>query len=96
MTDAAPTALVFLLLGFNRTQLSFGNGCDLLITPVLPRYLGPFFTPPGASGSGAATAALAVPAGFGGLDLTAQGLVFELVDNNALVFSNAVFLRVGG
>lgn len=93
--DAAPLSLGFFIFGFGMTQVPLGNGCDLLVDPFLSSFwLGPFFTGPGAAGSGTFSGTLNVPPGFGGYTLSTQGVVLENANINAQVLSDALFLRI--
>lgn len=92
--NTAPLSLVFVAFGFGRTQLPFGNGCDILIDPILSFYLGPSVTGPGLPGSGTAAFPLTLPAGYPGLSITAQGVVLENANAASIVLSNGVQLVI--
>ncbi len=94
LTSMPPLSLALLAFGFDDTQIPLTPGCDILVDPILPFYLGPFVTGPGALGSGAATAQLTLPAGWPGLNITAQGVVLEGGNGSALIVSNGVRLII--
>lgn len=93
LANAAPLSVAFFAFGFGQTQVPYGNGCDILITPVL-LTLGPVLTGPGAAGSGTGQVTVTLPGGYPGLGLTAQGVVLEGGSAASIVFSNGVQLII--
>jgi hypothetical protein len=94
LSNAAPLSIAFVAFGFDRTVQPLGNGCDILLSPVLPFYLGPSVTGPGAPGSGTASFGFSLPAGYPGLRITAQGVVLENGSAGSIVLSNGVMLQI--
>ena len=94
LTNVAPLSVAFFAFGFGRTVQPFGNGCDILLAPVLPFYLGPVITGPGAAGSGFGQATITLPAGYSGLNITTQGVVLENGNAATIVLSNGVVLVI--
>ncbi len=92
--NAAPFSVAFLAFGFGQTSFPLGNGCNILIDPLLPVYLGPWFTGTGGAGSGTATGSLPIPAGVSGAIVSTQGVVLENADPSVIILSNGVQLIV--
>lgn len=93
LSEAAPLSLAFFAFGFGQTTLPFGNGCDILVAPIL-LTLGPVITGPGGAGSGLGSVLVTLPPGYPGLSLTAQAVVLESGPTSAIVFSNGVQLLI--
>jgi hypothetical protein len=93
LTNAAPLSIAVFLFGFDQAALPFGNGCDILVTPLLAT-LGPVITGPGAAGSGVGSVTMTLPGGYPGLGITAQVVELESSLTSAIVFSNGVQLII--
>lgn len=92
LSNAAPLSPAFFAFGFSPTSSPLGNGCNVLIDPVMPFYLGPIVTGPGGPGSGTGAVNFNLPGGYSGSTLTTQAVVLENANPAFLVLSNGVFV----
>ncbi len=73
--DGAPAnATGFVVFGALQGQMPIGNGCAILVDPLLDVFLGPLFL----SNTGSGRTTLALPGGTTGARLTQQGAIIDL------------------